>query len=70
MSESYLIKLQALRTPTSLKRYSNTDFFPANLQNFYEHLVLQTPPAAASAGLRFPACNFVKKGTPAKIFFL
>ena len=24
---------------------------------------------AASAGLRFPVCNFVKKETPAKMFF-
>ena len=26
-------------------------------------------PVAASASLRFPACNFVKKENPAKMFF-
>ena len=67
MSESSLIKLQALRTPTLLKRDSNTDFFQQNLQNFEEHLVLS--PAANSAALRLPACNFVKRETPAKMFF-
>ena len=63
MSESSLIKLQALRTPTLLKRDSNTDFFQRNL--FY-----RLSPAATSAGLRFPTCNFVKKEAPAKMFFL
>ena len=67
MSESSLIKLQALRAPTLLKGDFNTDFFQRDLQNFSEHLVLQT---AASAGLRFPVCNFLKKETREKIFFL
>ena len=45
--------------------------FPAKFAKF-----LRTPcltdesPGAASAGLRFPACNFVKKAAPAKMFFL
>ena len=39
MSESSLIKLQALRTPSLLKRDSNTGFFPRNLRNFYEQLL-------------------------------
>ena len=42
VSESSLIKLQALKTPTLLKRDSNTDFFQGNFQDFWEHLVLQT----------------------------
>ena len=68
MSEPSLIKLQAL-TPTLLKRDSNTDFFQQNLKNFKNTLFYRLPPAAGSAGLRFPACNFVKKETPAKMFF-
>ena len=39
VSESSLIKLQALRTPSLLKRDSNTGFFPRNLRNFYEQLL-------------------------------
>ena len=39
MSEYSLIKLQALRTPSLLKRDSNTDFCPRNLRNFYELLL-------------------------------
>ena len=68
MSDSSSIKLQDLRTPNLLKRDSNKDFFQQNLQSFEEHLVLS--PAANSAALRFPACNFDKKETPANIVFL
>ena len=39
MSEYSLIKLQALRTPSLLKRDSNTDFCSRNLRNFYEQLL-------------------------------
>ena len=69
MSETSLIELQSLRTLTLLKRDSNTDFFQRNLQTFKETLFYRLSPVAASASLRFSACNFVKKETPAKIFF-
>ena len=57
MSESSLIKLHALGIPTLLA-------------NFQEHLVYRLSQAAASAGLRFPVSNFVKKEAPAKMIFL
>ena len=57
------------RTPTLLKRDSDTDFLQQNLKNFSEHLVSRLSPAAGSAGLRFPACISVKKEAPAKMFF-
>ena len=65
MSEPFLIKSQVFRTPTSLKRDSNTNLFPAR---FAKILIFKSP-ATASAGLRFPACNFVKKETRQKCFF-
>ena len=68
MLESSLIKLQAFRTPTLLKRDFDTDIFPAKFAKFLRAPCF-TSPAAASAGLRFPARNFVKKETPAKMFF-
>ena len=70
MLEPSLIKLQALRTSTSLKRDSNTDFFSSEICKIFKNtLFYRLFPTAASAGLRFPACNFVKKETPAKMFF-
>ena len=60
--------MQALGTPTLLKRDSNTDFFQPNFKIFKKTLFYKYP-ADASAGLRFPACNYVKKETPAKMFF-
>ena len=60
VSKSFLINLKALRTPTALKRDSNTDFFQRNQQNFKEHFVLKTA-ATASAGLRFPTRNLLKR---------
>ena len=68
MSQPFLIKLQILRAPTLLKRDSDRDFFPARLEIFLRPY-FKTSPAAASPGLRFPGCNFVKRKTPAKIFF-
>ena len=66
MSGSSLIKLHALRTQTLLKKRLQHRFFPAKFEK-----LLRTPsPAATSAGLRLPACNFVKKKTPTKMFFL
>ena len=70
VSESSLIKLLALRTPTLLKRDSKTDFFCREICIIFKNtLLLYRSPAAAFAGLRFPACNFVKKETRAKMFF-
>ena len=40
-------------------------FFPVK---FVNNLFYRLPPAAASASLRFPACNFAKKENPAKVF--
>ena len=91
MLESSLIKLQALRTATLLKRDSNTGNLLRILWIVQKHLFCvedvwtagsETPvrlfkntffnrtfPVAASDSFRFPACNFIKKGTPAKMFF-
>ena len=66
--ESSLKKLQALRTPTLLKRNSNTDF-SSKIFKIFKNTLIHRSPAAVSAGLRFPACNFVKKETAAKMFF-
>ena len=90
MSESSLIKLQALRTATLLKRDSNTGNLLRILWIVQKHLFCvedvwtagsETPvrlfkntffnrtfPVAASDSFRFPACNFIKKETPAKMF--
>ena len=69
MSESSLIKLLALRTLTLLKKDSKTDFFCREICKIFKNTLLYRSPAAAFAGLRFPACNFVKKETRAKMFF-
>ena len=65
LSESSLIKLQALRTPNFIKKRLQHRFFSAKFPKFS-----RTPSVAASAGLRFPACNFVKKETQTKKLFL
>ena len=44
----FLIKFQAWRYGSLLKRNSNTDVFLWNLRNFLEHLFYRTPPMAAS----------------------
>ena len=89
--DSSLIKLQALRTATLLKRDSNTgnllrilwivpkhlfcveDVWTAGsetpLRLFKNTFFNRTFPVAASDSFRFPACSFIKKGTPAKTFF-
>ena len=38
-------------------------------KTFKNKLFYRLSPVAASSSLRFPACNFVKKETPAKMFF-
>ena len=43
-------------------------FFPVKFAKFLRTTCFASP-AAASASLRFPACNFVKQETPAKMFF-
>ena len=63
VSESFLIKLQELRTATLLKRCSCEIYVI-----FKNHLFYWTSPVAASDSFRFPACNFIKKETPAKMF--
>ena len=69
MSEFSLIKLQALRTLTLLKKDSNIGFFK-NVSIFFKNTLFYRPsPAAVSASLRFPALDFNKKETPAKMFF-
>ena len=68
VSEFSLRKLQALRTPTLFKRDSNTEFSFEICKIFKNNLFYRLSPAAASASLRFPACNFVKKENPAKMF--
>ena len=35
---------------------------------FSKHLIYRTSPVAASNSFRFPACNIIKKETPAKMF--
>ena len=64
MLESFLIKLQALRTATVSKKDSckTCDIFKNTL--FY-----WTSSAAASYSFRFPACNFIKKEIAVKMFF-
>ena len=38
-------------------------------KSFFNNVFNRTPPVAASDSFKFPACNFTKKETPAKIFF-
>ena len=47
-----------------IKKKLQHRFFPEKFSKFLRTLCF---PAAASAGLRLPACNFVKKETPAKM---
>ena len=70
MSEFSLIKLQALRTLTLLKKDSNIGFILRNVSIFLKNTLFYRPsPAAVSASLRFSALDFNKKQTPAKMFF-
>ena len=69
MSESSLIMLQTLRTPTLLIRDSSTGFFCKICEIFNNTLFYRPSPAAASDSFRFPDCNFIKKEAPAKMFF-
>ena len=89
--ETFLRKLQTLRTATLIKRDSNTGILlwilsivqkplfcvedvwtvgsetPVRL--FKNSFFNKTFPVAASDSFRFPACSFIKKGTPVKTFF-
>ena len=69
VSESFLIKLQAIRTAALLKRDSNTGVFLWNLRNVKNNFFHRTPPVYDSDCFRFPACNFIENETPAKMFF-
>ena len=64
VSEAFLIKLQALRITTLLTRDSceKCEIFKSTL--FY-----WIPPVAVFDSFRFPACNFIEKEIPAKMFF-
>ena len=59
MSESFLIKLQALRTANLTKRDSCEKC----------KIFKNRSSVAASASFRFPTCTFIKKEIPAKMFF-
>ena len=60
----FLIKLQAFRAATLLKRDSCEI-----CEIFKNTLFYWTSPVPVSDGFRFPACNFIKKEIPAKMFF-
>ena len=69
MPESSLIKLQVPRTTTLLKIDSNTGFSCGICEIFKNTLSYRTSPVAGSDTFKFPACNFIKKDNPAKLFF-
>ena len=58
------MKLQALRSPTLLKRDTNAGFFPVKFAKILRMLFLET--ISSSDSFRFPACNFIEKETPTK----
>ena len=60
----FLIKLQALRSATLLKRDSCEI-----CEIFKNTLFYWTSTVAVSDSFRFAACNFIKKEIPAKMFF-
>ena len=70
MSESSLIKLQAIRTQNLFKKTPTQIFFGEICKIIKNTWFYRLVPMAGSAGLRFPAWNFAKKKTPAKMFFL
>ena len=45
-------------------------FFSSEICKIFKNTLFYRSPAAASGGLRFPACTFVKKETASKMFFL
>ena len=49
-----------------IKKRVQHRYFPEKLATFLRTICFT---AAASAGLRFPTCNFVKNETPVKMFF-
>ena len=70
MLEFSLIKLQALRTATLLKRDFNTGFSCEFCKIFKNTLFYRTSPEAASDRFRCPACNFFEKKGPGKDILL
>ena len=52
-----------------IKKRLQHRFCSSKICKIFKNTLFYKSPAAASAGLRFPACNFVKKETPAKMFF-
>ena len=50
------------------RRESMNSWFWKSSAPFWKHLIYRTFPVAASDSFRFPACNFIKKETPAKMF--
>ena len=58
------MQITALRTATLLKRDSCEI-----CEIFKNTLFYWTSPVATSDSFRFPACNFIKKEIPAKMFF-
>ena len=67
VSESFLIKLQAPTTAALLKKDSNTAFFSLKFAK-----LLRIPcftNISSSESFRYPACNFIKKDPPVKMFF-
>ena len=69
VSESFLTKFQAPRNGTLLQRDSNTVFSSEICEVFKNTLFCWPSPVAASDSFKFPACNFVKNESPAKMFF-
>ena len=65
VSESFLIKLQALRNSILLKRYSCEI-----CEIFRNTFIYCRSPVAASDNFKFPACNFIKKEIPGKNVFM
>ena len=69
MPESFLIRLQAPEMQLYLKETPTQVFSCEICEILKSTLFYRTSPVAASEGFRFPACNFIKKGTPEKMFF-
>ena len=58
-------KVAGSQNSSFIKKRLQHRIFPAK----FENTLFYRSPVAASAYLRFPGCNFVKKETPAKMFF-
>ena len=53
-----------------IKKKTPTQIFSSEIYKILKNTLFYRSPATASACLRFPACNFVKKEIQAKMFFL